>query len=83
MNYTTKRGGTQFSSLEKLAMMDTVYITPAQAATALGCTPFYISQMAKDEQKRKDLGFPVIRVGNRTKIPRIPFLKVLGWEVQA
>lgn len=24
------------------------------------------------------LGFPVVRVGSRTKIPRIPFLQVMG-----
>ena len=83
MNHNTKRGEAQVSTLAKLAEMDTVYITPAQAAEALGCTPFYISKMAKDEHKRKDLGFPVIRIGTRTKIPRIPFLKALGWEVEA
>lgn len=28
------------------------------------------------------LGFPVIRIGTRTKIPRIPFLRYLGYDTE-
>lgn len=80
MNYTTKRGQAQVSILESLAKIDSVVLTPKQAAPALGCTPYYINLMAKDEKKRSLLGFPVILVGKRVKIPRIPFLEYLGWQ---
>lgn len=80
MNYSTKRGQTQASILEELAKLDSVFLTPAQAAPALGCNPYLINLMANDEAKRSLLGFPVILIGCRVKIPRIPFLKFLGWE---
>ena len=83
MNYNTKRGVTQVSILEELAKLDSVCITPEQAAPAIGCNSQWIRKMAEDEKKRNAIGFPVIRIGCRTKIPRIPFLKALGWEVEA
>ena len=83
MNHNTNRGETKVSYLAELAKMDTTCITPKQAAKALGCTAFYIGKMAKDEDQRANLGFPVILIGTRTKIPRLPFLKALGWEVEA
>lgn len=83
MNYTTKRGQAQASILEELANLDTATLTPKQAAPALGCNPYRINLMAKNDAKRSLLGFPVIMVGKRVKIPRIPFLKFLGWEETA
>lgn len=52
--------------------MTTSTITPAIAAEVLNCDPQLIRVQAK---YRPDLlGFPVTRVGNRTKIPREAFL---------
>ncbi len=82
MNYTTKCGQAQASILEELAKLESVVLTPKQAAPALGCNPYFINLMAKDEKKRSLLGFPVVMVGSRVKIPRIPFLKFLGWQGQ-
>lgn len=82
MNHNTKRGEAQVSNLEELAKLDSVFLTPKQVAPALGCTPYYINLMAKDEGKRALLGFPVAMVGKRVKIPRIPFLKFFGLEVE-
>lgn len=48
-------------------------ITPALAAQVIGCDPHYIRVAAR--QKPEQLGFPVIVVGTRTKIPRIPFIR--------
>lgn len=56
------------------------FMTPAEVAGVLGCDTYKISVMAMTEEGRKDLGFPVIRLGTRTKIPRIPFLRYMGWE---
>ena len=67
-------------TLEQMAAMDQVYLTPAEAAPLLGCDPHWLRLMAATEERRKELGFPVIRLGHRTKIPRAPFLRYLGWE---
>lgn len=67
-------------TLEEIARLDRDYLTPSQAAPVLKCNPYFISLMARTEENRKALGFPVIRMGTRTKIPRIPFLRIMGWE---
>lgn len=67
-------------TLAELAEMDCAWLTPRQAAPVLGCDPYWISLMSRDESKRRELGFPVIRIGTRTKIPRAPFLRYMGWE---
>lgn len=67
-------------TMAQIAQMDTVYLTPKEAAPLLGCDPYWISLMAKTAEGRRDLGFPVIRVGCRTKVLRAPFLRYLGWE---
>ena len=32
------------------------------------------------QNKPEMLGFPVIVMGNRVKIPRVPFIRFMGWE---
>lgn len=63
-------------ALAAIKAMDKTMITPAEAAPVIGCDPHWIRLMAR--QKPEGLGFPVTIVGkngNRTKIPRIPFIK--------
>lgn len=67
-------------TLQEIATYDRDYLTPTQAAPVLGCNPYFINLMSKTEQDRKALGFPVIRVGTRVKIPRIPFLHFMGYQ---
>ena len=55
-------------------------ITTAMASKVLHCKPESIRLAARE---RPDLlGFPVIVMGSETKIPRIPFLRFLGYEVK-
>lgn len=68
------------SNLADIAAMDVNFLVPAQVAPVIGCDQYAISLMAKDPTKRGLLGFPVIYIGNRTKIPRIPFLHFMGWK---
>lgn len=63
-------------TLDDIRKMDTPTITPAIAAQVLNCDPHYIRVAAV--QCPEQLGFPVTRLGNRTKIPRIPFLRFMG-----
>ena len=52
------------------------YLTSAQIAPILGANAHTIRRQAKDAPEL--LGFPVIIMGNRVKIPRIPFLRYMG-----
>jgi len=54
------------------------FLTPADVAEALGIDSQSLrNQVTKDASK---VGFPVIRVGTRTKIPRDAFLKYIGGQ---
>lgn len=59
---------------------DEMYLTPKEAAAVIGCDPYKINVMARTEEGRQRLGFPVMCIGKWIKIPRIPFLRYLGWE---
>ena len=66
-------------TLSDIKASDKVMLTPRDVAPVLGCDPYTISLTARDMPER--LGFPVMRSGNRTKIPRKAFLKWLGEDV--
>ena len=71
-------------ALEAISRLDRAYITAAEAAAVLGCDPQYIRMAA--HQDPAQLGFPVMCVGNRTKILRLPFIKFVtggGWKENA
>lgn len=63
-------------SLEDLRSCTAAVLTPVQVADVLGCDPHWIRVAARDNPEL--LQFPVQRVGSRTKIPRIPFLRFMG-----
>lgn len=62
-------------AIQLIKNMDSPTITPAIAAAAINCDPQLIRHRAKHNPQL--LGFPVTLVGNRTKIPRVPFLNFL------
>lgn len=51
-------------------------LTPAEIAPVLGADAQDIRLQAKRNPER--LGFPVIIIKSRTKIPRVPFLRYMG-----
>lgn len=59
-------------TLNDIKGMDTDVITPAAAAQVLKCNPHWIRVAAR--QRRDLLGFPVIVLGSRVKIPRLAFI---------
>ena len=69
--------------LNELKNCQKPFITPNEAAGVLGCDPNYIRVAAKQQTEtgKRYLGFPVIRIGNRTKIPREAFLKYITGEI--
>lgn len=68
------------ASLAYWAGQDVMNLTPEQAAEVIGCDANAIRVAASTAEGRDALGFKVIRMGSTTKIPRIPFLRALGWE---
>lgn len=67
-------------TLTELEGLDTLLITPLQAAEVLGMDPSSIRWQARNEPEL--LGFPVIAARSRVKIPRIPFIKFMKGEMQ-
>lgn len=65
-------------TLDDLRSMDREFLTPAEVGAVLGCDPQSIRVQAATEPWR--LGYPVTRVGSRTKIPRLAFIKFLEGE---
>lgn len=68
------------AALAYWAAQDVIYLTPEQAAEIIGCDANVIRVAASTPEGRDALGFKVLRLGNTTKIPRIPLLRTLGWE---
>lgn len=62
-------------TLQELKTLDKDIITPAIAAQVIGCDPQYIRVAA--HKCPEQLGFPVIVMGTRTRIPRLAFVKFL------
>ena len=66
----------RYSSIEELeaGTQGKDFLVPTDIAGILKCDPYLISLMARDENERKKLGFPVTVMKSRTKIPKLPFI---------
>lgn len=62
-------------TLDDLRGMTKETITPAVAAQVLQCDPQWIRVAARQDKAR--LGFPVVLIGSRVKIPRIAFIRYM------
>lgn len=60
-------------TMEEIKRSDKCFLIPKDVAEVIGCDPQYIRIAARDCPER--LGFPTIRTGSHTKIPRIPFIQ--------
>lgn len=58
---------------------DKEFFTPQDVSFVLKSDPQTIRLCAR--QRPELLGFPVVLIGNRVKIPRIPFLRCMGVNV--
>jgi len=70
---------TKQEAIQAIVDSDKVFLTPADAAPILGMDPHSIRLTAR--QRPELLKFEFILSGNRTKIPRIPFLRYIGINV--
>ena len=53
-----------------------IFLTAAEVSSVLECDPQCIRVQAQKDPSM--LGYPVIVIGSRVRIPRIPFLRYLG-----
>lgn len=65
-------------TLADIEQMEALTLTPAQAAAVLNIDPQSLRLQARHRPEL--LGFPVICIGSRVKIPREPFLRFLRGE---
>lgn len=68
-------------TINEIKASDKVMLTPADVAEALGVDAQGIRIMAREQPER--LGFPVTvigREGRGVRIPRVPFLRFMGYE---
>lgn len=65
-------------TLNDIRGMEKDWLTPAEVAPVLGCTGYAINQQAFSNASL--LGFPVIIIGKRVKVPRIGFIKFMEGE---
>ena len=63
-------------TLDEIRSSTKEVLTPADVAEVLRCDPQDIRWQARTAPER--LGFPVIIIKSRTKIPRVPFLRYMG-----
>lgn len=69
----------QYPTLEELKASDKDFFTPREVAGVLGVNPYTINIMVRDCPEQ--LRFPAFRIGTRVKIPKIPFLRLMGEEI--
>ena len=62
-------------TLDEIKALDKEYLTPREVGKVIGCNPYAVSVAARTEPEK--LGFPVIRIGKRTKIPKAGFVKFM------
>lgn len=67
-------------TLEEIEALETAVLTPQQVSMVLETNPQSIRVQAAECPEK--LGFPVIVIGSRVKIPRIPFLMFMGREIK-
>ena len=70
---------TRQNALEHIMATDKEFLTPAEVAPVLGVAPHSIRITARHHPE--SLKFELVVIGNRTKIPRIPFLRFIGVNV--
>ena len=67
-------------TLHEIAKIERDFLTPKEVAQILKCNPYAINLAVKQGKAAKLFPFPIVLIGNRAKIPKIPFLRAMGWE---
>lgn len=67
--------------LHDIEKIDREYLLPREVAEVLGADPQDIRVQAKQDASR--LGFPVVIIGSRLKIPKQPFINFFRGKTEA
>ena len=64
--------------LDRIAALPKEMLAPADIAKFLGCSAYTINVATRDG--KNPFPFPIIRMGRRVRIPKLPFLKAMRGE---
>lgn len=64
--------------LDRIAALNKTMLVPTDICKYLGCSAYTINIATRDG--RNPFPFPIIRLGSRVKIPKVPFLKAMRGE---
>ena len=76
----TEERAKPFNRLEEMAMDGSYTLKPDVVAGMLGIHAQKLRDLAQDEKTRAGLGFPVTVAGRTVLIPKVPFLRFMGYE---
>ena len=65
-------------TLDEIEAMDKEMLVPTDIAPYLGCAPYTINVATRNGEN--PFPFPIIRMGNRVRIPKMPFIKAMRGE---
>ena len=65
--------------LDRIEALDKTMLVPTDICKYLGCCAYTINVVT--ENGNNPFPFPVIRMGRRVKIPKIPFIKAMRGEL--
>ena len=65
-------------TLSELEKLDKEVLVPTDIAPILGCTPYSINVATRNGEN--PFPFPIIRMGTRVRIPKMPFIKAMRGE---
>ncbi len=66
------------AELDRIAALDKTMLVPTDICKYLGCSSYTINVATRDG--KNPFPFPVIRLGSRVKIPKIPFIIAMGGQ---
>jgi hypothetical protein len=68
-------------TLDDIEKINKQFLVPTDVAPYLGVHPYSINVQAQKDPSK--LGFPVIVMGSRVKIPKLAFIKFMKGEMQS
>lgn len=68
------------AELERIEALPKDMLVPTDICKYLGCSSYTINVATRDG--KNPFPFPVIRIGTRVRIPKIPFIKAMRGELQ-
>lgn len=62
---------------QEILESDKDFLIPKDLAKVLGCDPYTINVQAKEDASK--LGFPVVMIGTRVRVPRLAFIRWMNY----